>query len=102
MDNRDKLRVLIPHWIEHNQEHAEEFLTYLDSAGEAQLELKTAAERIAQANLALSHALEKLGGPLDFHMPHEHNQDDQHHEHHHHDHEHEHEHHHEHPHEHHT
>jgi len=25
MDEVEKLRVLLPHWIEHNSEHAEEF-----------------------------------------------------------------------------
>ena len=25
MNETDKLRVLIPHWIEHNEEHAREF-----------------------------------------------------------------------------
>lgn len=94
MDKRDKLRVLIPHWIEHNQEHAEEFLEYLDGAEEVKSELEIAAERIAQANLALSHALEKLGGPLDFPMQPDHHDHPHHtheHEHHAHDH-HEHEH----------
>ncbi len=91
MEKRDKLRVLIPHWIEHNQEHAEEFLEYLDGAEETQSELRTAAERIAQANLALSHALEKLGGPLDYPMEHEHHEHEHHeHEHHHQHHEHDH------------
>ena len=84
MDKRDKLRVLIPHWIEHNQEHAEEFLEYQDADEETKSDLKTAAERIAQANLALSAALEKLGGPIDFPDPHEHHHHS--HEHHHHEH----------------
>lgn len=91
MDKRDKLRVLIPHWIEHNQEHAEEFLQYQDADSEIKPNLQTAAERIAQANLALSAALEILGGPIDFPDPHEHHhhgqEHDQHsHEHHHHEH----------------
>lgn len=87
MEKSDKLRVLIPHWIEHNQEHAEEFLQYLGAEERINSNLQTAAEKIAQANLVLSAALDILGGPLDYPIPQEHH----HHEHsHHHDHEHNH------------
>jgi hypothetical protein len=38
MDETDKLRVLIPHWIDHNNEHAAEFrgwaLTWSHDQGE--------------------------------------------------------------------
>lgn len=68
MDEQQKLRVLIPHWIEHNQEHAEEFTRFLAAAGEAADDLRHAAEQMSLVNHALAHALEKLGGAL----PHEH------------------------------
>jgi hypothetical protein len=64
MQATQKLRVLIPHWVEHNQEHAQEFLRYLDSAGNARPDLEKAAELMNQVNQALLAALEKLGGSL--------------------------------------
>jgi hypothetical protein len=62
----DKLRALLPHWIEHNQEHAEEFRNWSTHAGKASEDIKTAAERMEAANDALRHALTELGGPIDF------------------------------------
>jgi hypothetical protein len=35
MNETDKLRVLIPHWIEHNSEHADEFRRWAEQAGDA-------------------------------------------------------------------
>lgn len=67
MNEAEKLRVLIPHWIEHNQEHAEEFRGWAGQAGPVSPELLAAAEAIVQANQSLSAALEKLGGALPHH-----------------------------------
>ena len=64
MEESQKLRVLIPHWVEHNQEHAQEFLRFSDSAGDAVVELRKAAELMDQVNQTLMAALEKLGGSL--------------------------------------
>jgi hypothetical protein len=64
MDDRDKLRVLIPHWIEHNEEHAAEFERWAGAVESASSEIRAAAEAIKHANDALTTALEKLGGPL--------------------------------------
>jgi hypothetical protein len=64
MQESQKLRVLIPHWVEHNQEHAREFLRFLDFAGDAAPDLKKATEQMNQVNQALMAALEKLGGSL--------------------------------------
>lgn len=64
MNEREKLRVLIPHWIEHNEEHAEEFRQWARRVGEAAAELEEAAAQMTQVNHALSAALEKLGGAL--------------------------------------
>ena len=75
MNDSDKLRVLIPHWIEHNQEHAVEFRRWVEEAGEAAGDIVEAAEIMKRVNDALESGLEKLGGPL----PHEHLH---HHEHH--------------------
>ncbi len=64
MNETDKLRVLIPHWIEHNTEHADEFRRWAKQAGDASADILAAAETMAQTNEALVSALEKLGGPL--------------------------------------
>jgi hypothetical protein len=64
MNEVDKLRVLIPHWIEHNDEHAEEFRRWGEQAGEASLDILAAAEAMILVNNSLGSALEKLGGPL--------------------------------------
>ena len=70
MNEVEKLRVLIPHWIEHNQEHAAEFRRWVEQAGEAAPEILAAADEMLQANASLAAALEKLGGPLAYHPPH--------------------------------
>ena len=78
MSEVDKLRVLLPHWIAHNGEHAEEFREWAGRAGAVEDDILAAAELVQQANARLEQALEKLGGPLEHH----------HHHHHHHDHDH--------------
>jgi hypothetical protein len=77
MNELDKLRVLIPHWIEHNEEHAHEFRQWAEQAGVIEADILLAAERMAHVNESLAQALEKLGGPLPADLG-------QHHEHHHH------------------
>lgn len=63
MKELEKLRVLIPHWIEHNEEHANEFRRWAELAGDATVDILAAAQAMAQVNVSLSAALEKLGGP---------------------------------------
>lgn len=65
---QDKLRALLPHWMEHNAEHAAEFRNWAEqarSAGQAEVadEIDTAAKELGWVNEALSSALLKLGGP---------------------------------------
>jgi hypothetical protein len=67
MNEMDKLRVLLSHWMEHNEEHAAEFRRWADKAGAAAPDVLAAAGRMAQVNQALAAALIKLGGA----MPHE-------------------------------
>ena len=74
MNELEKLRVLIPHWIEHNSEHADEFKRWAEKAGDAAVDIQEASEEMAQVNLCLSAALQKLGGPLDHHH-HTHDED---------------------------
>ena len=75
MNDVDKLRVLIPHWIEHNDEHAEEFKRWAEQTDEASPDILAAAEKMILVNNSLRSALEKLGGPLntDLYHHHDHN-----------------------------
>jgi hypothetical protein len=66
MNEDQKLRVLIPHWVEHNQEHTQEFLRFVDTAGSAAVDLREAAGHMDLVNQALAAALEKLGGAISF------------------------------------
>ena len=70
MNDVEKLRALLPHWIEHNSEHAEEFRRWAKAASEAQEDVLAAAAQLEAANLALESALERLGGALQ--LPHAH------------------------------
>ncbi len=72
MTDRDKVRALLPHWIEHNDEHAAEFRRWAENvhaAGQEEVaeEIALAAKQLGWVNEALSAALKKLGGPLDAH-----------------------------------
>lgn len=61
MEEIKKLRILIPHWIEHNDEHADEFRRWAEHAADAAADLLTAAEWLEKASKSLQAALEKLG-----------------------------------------
>lgn len=63
MEDKDKLRILIPHWIEHNDEHAREFRDWANRVKDTAPEIFAAAEAIALANESLLTALENLGRP---------------------------------------
>ncbi|MEA3377839.1 MAG: hypothetical protein U9R72_16750 [Chloroflexota bacterium] len=65
MNEIEKLRVLLPHWIEHNGEHAKEFRRWADRAGKAEEHILAAAELVEKANARLEEAMEELGGPLE-------------------------------------
>lgn len=57
-----KLRVLLPHWIEHNAEHAAEFRGWIERAGAAAAHLREAADLLEEVNRALESARTQLGG----------------------------------------
>ena len=64
-----KLRVLLPHWIEHNNSHIAEFRKWeskarAESGKEVSLLLEKAISDMEEAGKSLSEALEKVGGPL--------------------------------------
>ena len=65
--DQEKLRVLLPHWIEHNGEHAKEFRGWAERAGVAGSALLDAARLLEEANIRLQEGLEQLGGPLEHH-----------------------------------
>jgi hypothetical protein len=64
MNDVEKLRVLIPHWIKHNEEHADEFRRWAETSSRTAPDLLVAAETMQQVNHTLENALEKLGGAL--------------------------------------
>jgi len=71
MDEIDKLRVLLHHWIEHNGEHTGEFRSWAERAGPARGALLDAARLLEEANARLQDALEQLGGPAEHKHHHE-------------------------------
>jgi ABC-type transporter Mla subunit MlaD len=69
MNDLDKLRVMLPHWIDHNQGHGKEFAQWVDKLSSdspevAQL-LAEAVQSLQKAQNSLEEALEKAGGSLD-------------------------------------
>ena len=61
MNEIEKLRMLIPHWIEHNNEHAEEYQRWAEKTAEASADLLAAVDALKKVNQTLGAALEKLG-----------------------------------------
>lgn len=64
-DDAAKLRILLSHWVEHNQEHAEEFTDWAlkaKTAGKAQVHdhMMKAVQQMKGANKSLLAALEGL------------------------------------------
>jgi hypothetical protein len=82
VNDQEKLRILLGHWIEHNEEHADEFRRWADKAGAAAPDVLTAAERMGQVNQALAEALKKLGGAMEHNQagahPHSHTHEHRH------------------------
>ncbi len=63
--DEDKLRMLLPHWIEHNAEHAAEFRQWAEKARSSAREdvaedVDLAATELGWVNEALTAALHKL------------------------------------------
>jgi hypothetical protein len=77
MTELDKLRVLLPHWIEHNKGHGNEFTKWASfcrehSAPDLAALLDLAIAQLQQASETLTEALEKMGGPGPSHHHHDH------------------------------
>jgi len=65
MMKREKIPLLIQHWIEHNESHGEEYRRWADIAREEGLErvealILEAADRIRSANEKLKEALKDI------------------------------------------
>jgi len=65
MDEKNKLSILIHHWIEHNESHMAEYEKWAKIAGEQGLntvreEIEKAVESLNQCNHSLQKALEPL------------------------------------------
>ncbi len=80
MNDLDKLRVLLPHWITHNREHGGEFGLWsekisnsgVESAEEITAQLARAVSACEEVTRALEKAMELAGGPLDHTHDHDH------------------------------
>ena len=80
MNDIDKLRVLLPHWIEHNIEHGGEFVSWAEKVRasdhpqgeEIAAQLARAVSACDQVTDALKKAMEVAGGPLDHAHGHHH------------------------------
>lgn len=84
MENTEKLRVLLQHWIDHNEGHAKEFSTWQnlmqeDGKKDLAAHIEAAIKTMDDVNKELGKALDKLGGASSEGGHH-------HHHHHHHDH----------------
>lgn len=86
----EKLRILLPHWVEHNRNHEAEFKKWADlvrsdgQAGLAEL-LDKAVASMAETDAILNKALAEVGGTGEGGHQHDHDHDHGHsHGHHHH------------------
>lgn len=65
MDDREKLPIIIKHWIEHNEDHIEEYRQWAEKAAELGLagvkaRITEAVKEIIQSNNLLKEALKEL------------------------------------------
>lgn len=76
MDNLEKLRVLLPHWLEHNASHGQEFSHWAQLVEGGHQEIATLLQRAAAslqaADGALREALHRAGGGSPGDEPHDH------------------------------
>ena len=81
MNDLEKLRVILPHWIEHNIGHGREFSNWaetLSSTGEKEISvlLKKAEAFLQDADAVLKEALTIAGGEINGHShQHQHHHD---------------------------
>jgi hypothetical protein len=68
MENVEKLRVMLQHWIEHNMGHVEEFEKWQatmteDGQPSLAIHIADAIKTMGEVNVQLEKALEEAGGP---------------------------------------
>lgn len=85
MDNVEKLRVMLQHWIDHNKGHVEEFEKWRktmadDGQDELAGHITEAVKIMAEVNARLGKALHAAGGPKDDEGHHHHDHDHHHHD----------------------
>lgn len=73
----EKLRILLPHWIEHSHSHQEEFKKWAAVArdgGKTEVadQIEKAIAAMTEADKALEKGVAGLGGPLEGHHHHHH------------------------------
>ncbi|OGQ86927.1 MAG: hypothetical protein A2512_12495 [Deltaproteobacteria bacterium RIFOXYD12_FULL_56_24] len=74
---REKLQILLPHWIEHNHNHEAEFKKWADlvrtegQGGLAEL-LDKAVASMGETDSILQKVLAEIGGPGEGHCHHHH------------------------------
>jgi len=77
----EKLQILLPHWIEHNDNHETEFKKWADlarSEGQGTLAelLDKAVLSMTKTDEILKKALAEIGGPSEEHCHHHHHHHD--------------------------
>ena len=77
----EKLRVLITHWLQHNESHGAEYAKWADvarKAGQADTAsyIEEAVNLLAQADKVFEKALASVGGPSSGHLHHQHHHHD--------------------------
>ena len=65
----EKLAILLPHWVEHNEEHGVEFRKWAErAAAQGRTEIRDhilhAVEQMEAANASLRSALDRLEGDV--------------------------------------
>jgi len=78
---KEKLQILLPHWIEHNHNHETEFKKWVDLAraeGQGALAelLDKAVASMAETDSILKKVLAEIGGPGEGHCHHHHHHHD--------------------------
>jgi hypothetical protein len=68
MESKDKLRVLLKHWIDHNSGHVEEFAKWREIMAEERQDkvaesLRRAMQQMDEVSATLQKTLDEFGGP---------------------------------------
>ena len=77
MSELEKLRILIPHWIEHSHSHQHDFQKWVEVVKQEGREdtaaaIEKALEKLTEADKYLREALDSLGGAVEGHHHHHH------------------------------